>query len=102
MNVKYRKLGRKVFQAIVTDNQGDRWVWTEPIHEVLADYQGPMGMLGGTHKTTAYDVEGYGLVPEGLRHSNRIDNHIRGRFLKYPEEFIPYYSLREYVQKYRK
>jgi len=93
MNTKFRKLRQNVYQAIITDEQGRKWVWSEPIYEREAEYQGPMGMLGGTHKTTAYDIEGYGTVPESLRLSNRISEYIEERFVEHPEEFVPYYPL---------
>ena len=52
-------------------------------------------MLGRTHKTTVYDIEGYGTVPENLRRSERIREYIEERFIEHPEEFTPFYSLSE-------
>ena len=94
MNIKFRRLHRNIFQAIVTDEQGNKYVWSEPIYEREAEYQGPMGMLGGTHKTTAYDIEGYGTIPRSLL-SERINECIEERFVEHPEEFEPYYPLSE-------
>ena len=99
--IKFRRHHRNIFQAIVTDEEGRKWVWSEPIYEREAEYQGPMGMLGSTHKTTAYDIEGYGTVPESLR-STRIVNYIKERFIEHPEEFEPFYPLHTFKPEIHK
>ena len=86
-----RLSGVQPFEAVVTDNAGQKWVWFETISERQAEYQGPMSMLGPTHKTTAYDVPNYGLVPESLKYSDRISQVIIERFKEHPEEFGPFH-----------
>ena len=81
----------KYFDAVVTDNEGQRWIWSEPIGEKQAEYQGPMGMLGRTHTITAYALHNLGLVPESLQYSSSIRQAILERFESHPEEFVPYY-----------
>ena len=93
--IKFRRHHQNIFQAIVTDEASRKWVWSEPIYEREAEYQGPMGMLGRTHKTTVHDVAGYGTVPGSLRYDERIREYVEERFLEHPEEFRPYYPLTE-------
>ncbi len=92
LEVTYRRLKPKVYQAVVIDESRSRWVWSKPILERSAEYQGPMSMLGGTHRMTAYDIEGYGTVP-GTLGGTETSDYIEERFTEHPEEFLPYYVL---------
>ena len=102
ITVKFRRHHQNVFQAIIIDEQGNKWIWSEPIYERKVEYQGSMGMLGSTHTTTAYNIEGYGTVPESLHHSARISEYIKERFLEHPETFEPYYALSVERRKFRR
>jgi len=83
------------FEAVVTDDEGRKWVWQKPIHSFVGEYQGPMGMLGSTHKSTKYDVPELGTTSLAPRFDSQVHEHILEQFRQFPEEFAPYYSLSE-------
>jgi len=37
MNIRFRKLRRNTYQAVVTDEAGRKWVWPEPIYERVVE-----------------------------------------------------------------
>jgi hypothetical protein len=102
MEVKFRRVKPDELQAIVIDKNGNKWIWTREIIKRLAEYQGSMGMLGGTHKTTAYDIYGYGTVPRNVKYDERTKEHILEQFEKNKDDFVEFYSLSSRRGKFRR
>jgi hypothetical protein len=74
--------------AVVTDDKGKRWDWVNLIAKRTGHYQGPFSMLGPTHESTTYDVEGWGTVSHSLQFDTAVQEYILEQFANHREEFI--------------